>query len=456
MKLSFITHAISSNSDQSSSIFKSISIFGLSSIATVCMLTPTVHADDKVVAGYFADWQYLNKDNPYTVDDIPADKLSHIIYAFLSMCGPHSGTGEPVQKQIQQQCADKQPYTAIIVDKEAALEVDFGDVGVDVAYKGHFAQLAQLKADNQNIKILPSFGGWTMSEPFHAMAKDPQAIAHFSKTAVELIQKYDFFDGIDLDWEYPGGGGLTTSPWNPETKLTDEQKALEREAFTLLVKTIRSDLDALSKTTQRDYELSTAVGVGAKAAQIDWNAASPYLTNMFAMTYDFLGGWGTQTGHTTNLHATERSWWGMGADVFINQMIEQGIPSEKLVIGAAFYGRGWQGTKDFAGELPKGDLVSEQGAQFGTGENGYFMFWDLMNNYSSKQGYEYKYDEQAQAPYLWNPDKKVFISFEDQRSIKAKAEWAKKSDLGGIFTWELSGDPSGQLIDVMHSEMNKK
>ncbi|MCC4820665.1 chitinase, partial [Vibrio lentus] len=75
--------------------------------------------------------------------------------------------------------------------------------------------------------------------------------AHFSKTAVELIQKYDFFDGIDLDWEYPGGGGLTTSPWNPETKLTDEQKALEREAFTLLVKTIRSDLDALSKTTQR-------------------------------------------------------------------------------------------------------------------------------------------------------------------------------------------------------------
>ncbi|MEZ9856603.1 glycosyl hydrolase family 18 protein, partial [Vibrio breoganii] len=103
-----------------------------------------------------------------------------------SMCGPHSGAGEPVQKQIQQQCADKQPYTAIIVDKEAALEVDFGDVGVDVAYKGHFAQLAQLKADNQNIKILPSFGGWTMSEPFHAMAKDPQAIAHFSKTAVEL------------------------------------------------------------------------------------------------------------------------------------------------------------------------------------------------------------------------------------------------------------------------------
>lgn len=145
------------------------------------MLTPMAHAEDKVVAGYFADWQYLNKDNPYTVDDIPADKLSHIIYAFLSMCGPHNGAGEPVQKQIKQQCADKEPYTAIIVDKEAALEVDFGDVDVDVGYKGHFAQLAQLKADNKDITILPSFGGWTMSEPFHAMAKILKPLHTFQK-----------------------------------------------------------------------------------------------------------------------------------------------------------------------------------------------------------------------------------------------------------------------------------
>ena len=144
---------------------------------------------------------------------------------------------------------------------------------------------------------------------------------------------------------------------------------------------------------------------------------------------------------------------GTGADVFINQMIEQGIPSEKLVIGAAFYGRGWQGTQAYDGELPNGELVSDGGAQFGTGENGYFMFWDLVNNYGAKQGYQYKYDEQAQAPYLWNSEKKVFISFEDQRSIKAKAKWAKESKLGGIFTWELSGDPSGTLVEVMNKEI---
>ncbi|ANS87491.1 Chitinase [Vibrio scophthalmi] len=422
----------------------------LSAVVVASTLAFSANAQANVVAGYFADWQYANADNPYVVSDIPADKLTHIIYAFLSMCGPHTGANDKVQQQIAQQCEGKAPYTAIIVDKKAALEEAFGAVEVDVDYQGHFAQLAQLKNDHPTIKILPSFGGWTMSEPFHAMAKDPKAIEHFSKTAVDLIAKYDFFDGIDLDWEYPGGGGLTTSPWNPDTKLSDEQKASERAAFTQLVKVLRADLDILTKQTEREYELSTAVGVGAKAAQIDWQAASPYLTNMFAMTYDFLGGWGTQTGHTTNLHATERSWWGMGADVFINQMIEQGIPSEKLVIGAAFYGRGWQGTQAYNGELPKGDLQSDGGAPFGTGENGYFMFWDLVKNYGDKQGYQYKYDEQAQAPYLWNPDSKVFISFEDQRSIKAKAAWAKSANLGGIFTWELSGDPTGELVDAMN------
>lgn len=415
---------------------------------------PKSTIDKPIVAGYFADWQYENKQHPYTVKDIPADKLTHIIYAFLSMCGPHTGAGEKVIKQVEQQCKGKDPYTAIIVDQKAALEVDFGKVDADVNYKGHFAQLAQLKKDHPSITILPSFGGWTMSEPFHAMAKDKKSMDHFAKTAVELIAKYDFFGGIDLDWEYPGGGGLTTSPWDEKGKLTNEQKIQEKEAFTYLVKTIRHDLDQLQDRTNRKYELSSAVGVGPKASQIDWKSAAPYMSNMFAMTYDFLGGWGQQTGHLTNLHATDRSWWGMGADVFLEQMLKLGIPADKLVMGAAFYGRGWEGTKDFDGKLPMGDLTSDKGASFGTGEPGYFMYWDLMENYGKKQGYQYGYDAQSEAPFLWNPDKKVFISFDDERSIKAKAQWVKEKGLAGIFAWELTGDTAdNKLVEAMSEGM---
>lgn len=72
-------------------------------------LTGMAQAEQKVVAGYFADWQYANADNPYTVKDIPADNLTHIIYAFLSMCGPHTGASETVQKLVAKQCEGKEP-----------------------------------------------------------------------------------------------------------------------------------------------------------------------------------------------------------------------------------------------------------------------------------------------------------------------------------------------------------
>lgn len=177
---------------------------------------------------------------------------------------------------------------------------------------------------------------------------------------------------------------------------------------------------------------------------------------MFAMTYDFLGGWGAQTGHLTNLHATKRSWWGQGADVFIEQMIDLGVPAEKLVLGAAYYGRGWEGTKDFDGKLPTGSLVSDKGASFGTDieEPGYFMYWDLKRNYTSEQGYQYGYDEASEAPFLWHPKKQIYITFEDKRSVKAKTEWAKEKGLAGVFTWELSGDVDGEMTEVIHQTIN--
>jgi len=96
-------------------------------------------AEQPVVAGYFADWQYDNEANPYTVDDIPADKLTHVIYAFLSMCGPHEGASEKVQQQVAKACQGQAPYTAVVVDQKAALEIDFGEVSTGVPYRGHFA-----------------------------------------------------------------------------------------------------------------------------------------------------------------------------------------------------------------------------------------------------------------------------------------------------------------------------
>lgn len=78
-------------------------------------------ADSPVVAGYFAEWQYNNESNPYTVKDIPEDKLTHVIYAFLSMRGLHQGTSDAVQIQTEAACQDKESFSTVLVDQVSAL-----------------------------------------------------------------------------------------------------------------------------------------------------------------------------------------------------------------------------------------------------------------------------------------------------------------------------------------------
>ncbi|MFC5288178.1 chitinase C-terminal domain-containing protein [Actinokineospora guangxiensis] len=54
--------------------------------------------------------------------------------------------------------------------------------------------------------------------------------------------------------------------------------------------------------------------------------------------------------------------------------------------------------------------------------------------------YTRHYDSTLVAPWLWNNDKKVFLSTEDETSIAAKARYVADKGLGGIMMWELAGD----------------
>ncbi|MNT90908.1 Chitodextrinase precursor [compost metagenome] len=56
----------------------------------------------------------------------------------------------------------------------------------------------------------------------------------------------------------------------------------------------------------------------------------------------------------------------------------------------------------------------------------------------------------AQAPWLYNPTERIFISYEDPTSIGLRADFAKAAKLRGVFTWELTGDDAqGSLLQAM-------
>ncbi|MGY1451847.1 glycosyl hydrolase family 18 protein [Streptomyces sp. SS8] len=55
-------------------------------------------------------------------------------------------------------------------------------------------------------------------------------------------------------------------------------------------------------------------------------------------------------------------------------------------------------------------------------------------------GYTRHWDDTLKASWLWNEDKKVFLSTQDEQDVAAKAEYIAAKGAGGAMVWELAGD----------------
>jgi chitinase len=50
------------------------------------------------------------------------------------------------------------------------------------------------------------------------------------------------------------------------------------------------------------------------------------------------------------------------------------------------------------------------------------------------------WDESAQVPYLIKKDKSSFVSYDDEKSIRLKADYVMNQKLSGVIIWEITGD----------------
>ncbi|MFI1177269.1 glycosyl hydrolase family 18 protein [Streptomyces melanogenes] len=55
-------------------------------------------------------------------------------------------------------------------------------------------------------------------------------------------------------------------------------------------------------------------------------------------------------------------------------------------------------------------------------------------------GYTRHWDDTLKSSWLWNEDKKTFLSTEDEQAVAAKAQYVKDKGAGGVMLWELAGD----------------
>jgi chitinase len=173
---------------------------------------------------------------------------------------------------------------------------------------------------------------------------------------------------------------------------------------------------------------------------VDIAAIAPCLDWVNLMTYDFVNAMTPTTGHHAALHASARAPAdARTADRAVRQFRAAGVPPRKLFIGAAFYGR------QFAGVESTDQGLYRPFARF----QGTLPWPQLKADYIDRHGYVRHWDSVAQAPWLWNPATRRFITYDDPQSLAAKAAWAMSRHLGGVMYWEQGLDPSGELLDVL-------
>ncbi len=427
----------------------------------------------KEVVEYFGDWAIYGRR--FDFSKLPVTNVNRLVYGFSGICFPDAqntqspGFPTTAPAAVNRTCAQSHlPDGAMAVaDFEAAFlrtlpgEAAPKITGTESMYEldpndvaGVFGVLYQLRRNNPNLKLDMSVGGWTLGEGFPWMASDPTRRKAFVDSVVRFLEEFEF-DGIDIDWEYPGTDGAVPGMSRPD----------DPENYVELLKELRAGLDWLSRKTGKEYRLSSAVpGSPAQLAKIDWSEASKYLNRLYAMTYDFTGAWERQISHHTplysdpNLKDADGNHVDLSLDTTVRALTAAGVPADKIMIGIANYHRakaimngditeydnGLTGSSTFGDPNATGTGLILGIAGVGSWEAGVVEGYDLYQNYldkdmKPKNGYHLYTDKASNADYLVNPIGS-FITLETPRTVALKAAYAKNNGLAGVFGWQIEQD----------------
>ncbi|MBN9351314.1 MAG: glycoside hydrolase family 18 protein [Chitinophagaceae bacterium] len=277
------------------------------------------------------------------------------------------------------------------------------------------------KQKNPGLKVILSLGGWGGCQTCSEVFSTQDGRSGFAHSVKDVLTETSA-DGIDLDWEYPVIEGFPGHSHKPEDK----------ENFTSLLKTLR---DSLGKK----HLITFAAGGFQKYldSAIDWKQVVKYVNYINLMTYDLVSGYSTITGHHTALYSANPQM--ESTDRAVEFLLKAGVPSRKIVIGAAFYGRIWANVPD---------------TNHGLYQPGTFQrmigFSQIDSLFKTNSGYTQYWDPVVKAPYAYNPAEKLFMTYDDRRSMEIKTEYAIKKKLAGIMFWQLGNDDErGGLLDAI-------
>ncbi|CAF2393629.1 unnamed protein product [Rotaria sp. Silwood2] len=378
---------------------------------------------------YFANWAAKRYDNisRLTPEDIDPFLCTHINFAFAKVL--ESLTIAPYEED------DLKGWTA--------------------NSKGMYERVLKLKEANPDLRILLSVGGWThASRGFNEVSKSAANIIclfiKYSKTFVKNSVKFlrdNKFDGLDLDWEYPGAKDQGAEPHS-------------KTGYTKLVKKLSRVFKREAERTGQEKLLLTCATAAARH-RVEAGYEVEEVCNYDLIFYcanidDYHGSWDGKTGHNSPLYAmrNERKKfreWNINSSMHV--WVELGCPKEKLNIGLSAYGRAFSlfGETGMSNGKPETKKKSSIGVKASAAEAGkytreagvlaYYEICELIQNNPNNRVFWHR---QMSVPYV--SSKSLWIGFDNVRSVTLKMQFLKEHGYGGVIIWSLDlDDKTGEV-----------
>lgn len=294
-----------------------------------------------------------------------------------------------------------------------------------------FEDVASIRAKfpNPNTKILVAIGGWGDDKGFPLAAETDASRELFARNVAKMIVDTGA-DGVDIDWEYPGGNGENYK------RVSNESKQWEIDAFPLLLYTLRCALG---------WDAILSVAVPGKPC--DMIAFTPETTPRICevvdfvnvMTYDLMN----RRNNVTTHHASVA-----GSRVSIEAYLTRGFPAHKMNLGFAFYVR-WFNTEptaplDSEPVRIKTPPMEDPATGEDLGQAGAIVWSHVpaeMGQELSQALEKGTYDEQEGGHYYWDRLNNRWWTWETPESIRNKFDDVVTAfGLGGVFAWALGED----------------
>lgn len=122
----------------------------------------------------------------------------------------------------------------------------------------------------------------------------------------------------------------------------------------------------------------------------------------------------------------------------IKQYVCSSEQTSKIVMGIPFYGRFWYQTT--ASQQSKYPLYRKAERLNNGSYGGAAAYWEILDEWNVERNsvYQKNWDELSQTP--WATDGTLVLSYENDKSISKKVDYANEHQLGGVMIWSIDQD----------------